>query len=47
MVENKKDLKAIQRLMGHPIRRFDEGKTLNQNYHIENCLKSVVKEIWK
>ena len=25
----------------------DEGKTNDHNYYIENCLKSVVKEIWK
>ena len=25
----------------------DEGKTIDHNYYIENCLKSVDKEIWK
>ncbi|CAF0880875.1 unnamed protein product [Rotaria sordida] len=25
----------------------DEGKTMDHNYYIENCLKPVVKEIWK
>ncbi|CAF4619571.1 unnamed protein product, partial [Didymodactylos carnosus] len=25
----------------------DEGKTIDHNYYIENCLNSVVKEIWK
>ena len=25
----------------------DEGQTMNHNYYIENCLKPVVKEIWK
>jgi [histone H3]-lysine36 N-dimethyltransferase SETMAR len=25
----------------------DEGKTVDHNYYIENCLKPVVKEIWK
>ena len=25
----------------------DEGKTRDLNYYIENCLKPVVKEIWK
>ena len=25
----------------------DEGKTIDHNYYIENCLKPVVKEIWK
>ncbi|CAF3874745.1 unnamed protein product [Rotaria sp. Silwood1] len=25
----------------------DEGKTIDHNYYIENCLKSMVKEIWK
>ena len=25
----------------------DEGKTKDHNYYIENCLKPVVKEIWK
>ena len=25
----------------------DEGKAINHNYYIENCLKPVVKEIWK
>ena len=25
----------------------DEGKSIDHNYYIENCLKSVVKEIWK
>ena len=25
----------------------DEGKTIDHNYCFENCLKSVVKEMWK
>ena len=25
----------------------DESKTMDLNYYIEGCLKSVVKEIWK
>ena len=25
----------------------DEGKSIDHNYYIENCLKLVVKEIWK
>ncbi|CAF1476432.1 unnamed protein product, partial [Didymodactylos carnosus] len=25
----------------------DKGKTVDHNYYIENCLKPVVKEIWK
>ena len=25
----------------------DECKTIDQNYYLENCLKPVVKEIWK
>jgi hypothetical protein len=25
----------------------DKGKTIDHNYYIENCLKPVVKEIWK
>ena len=25
----------------------DEGKTIDCNYYIENCLKHVIKEIWK
>ena len=25
----------------------DEGKTIDHNYYIENCLKHVIKEIWK
>jgi histone-lysine N-methyltransferase SETMAR len=25
----------------------DEGKTTDHNYYIENCLKPVIKEIWK
>ena len=29
------------------IHAVDEGKTIDHNYYIENCLKSVVKEIWK
>ena len=24
-----------------------EGKTIDHNYYIENCLKLIVKEIWK
>ena len=29
------------------IHSVDEDKTIDHNYYIENCLKSVVKEIWK
>ncbi|CAF4937247.1 unnamed protein product, partial [Rotaria sp. Silwood1] len=29
------------------IHDVDEGKTIDHNYYIENCLKPVVKEIWK
>ena len=29
------------------IHYVDEGKTIDHNYYIENCLKPVVKEIWK
>ncbi len=29
------------------IHRVDKGKTIDHNYYIENCLKPVVKEIWK
>ena len=29
------------------IHAVDEGKTIDHNYYIENCLKPVVKEIWK
>ncbi|CAF3456117.1 unnamed protein product [Rotaria sp. Silwood1] len=29
------------------IHGVDEGKTIDHNYYIENCLKPVVKEIWK
>ena len=25
----------------------DEGMMMDHNYYIENCLKSVIKEIWK
>ena len=25
----------------------DEGKPTDHNYYIENCLKPVLKEIWK
>ena len=25
----------------------DESKTIDHNYYIENCLKHVVREIWK
>ena len=25
----------------------DEGKTIDYNYYIENCLELVVQEIWK
>jgi DNA polymerase elongation subunit (family B) len=30
-----------------PIHCVDKGKTIDHNYYIENCLKPVVKEIWK
>jgi len=29
------------------IHAVDDGKTIDHNYYIENCLKPVVKEIWK
>ncbi|CAF3550480.1 unnamed protein product [Rotaria sp. Silwood1] len=29
------------------IHAVDEGKTIDHNYYIENCLKPVVKAIWK
>ena len=29
------------------IHAVDEGKTIDHNYYIENCLKPIVKEIWK
>ena len=29
------------------IHAVDEGKTIDNNYYIENCLTPVVKEIWK
>ncbi|CAF4824058.1 unnamed protein product, partial [Rotaria sp. Silwood2] len=29
------------------IHAVDEGKTIDHNYYNENCLKPVVKEIWK
>ncbi|CAF3268782.1 unnamed protein product [Rotaria sp. Silwood2] len=29
------------------IHAVDEGKTIDHNYYIENCIKPVVKEIWK
>ncbi|CAF3979524.1 unnamed protein product [Rotaria sordida] len=29
------------------IHAVDEGKTIDHNYYIENCLKPVIKEIWK
>jgi len=29
------------------IHAVDEGKTIDHSYYIENCLKPVVKEIWK
>ena len=29
------------------VHAVDEGKTVDRNYYIENCLKPVVKEIWK
>ncbi|CAF2977648.1 unnamed protein product [Rotaria sp. Silwood2] len=29
------------------IHDVNEGKTIDHNYYIENCLKPVVKEIWK
>ena len=29
------------------IHGVDKGKTIDHNYNIENCLKPIVKEIWK
>jgi len=29
------------------IHAVDEGETIDHNYYIENCLKPVVREIWK
>ena len=29
------------------IRAVDEDKTIDHNYYIENCLKPVLKQIWK
>jgi [histone H3]-lysine36 N-dimethyltransferase SETMAR len=29
------------------IHAVDKGETIDHNYYIENCLKPVVKEIWK
>lgn len=29
------------------IHRIDKDKTIDHNYHIGNCLKPVINEIWK
>ena len=47
MVEDKKDLKDSQQLLGHPTHCVVEDKTMNHNYYIEDCFKSVVKEMWE
>ena len=47
MIEDKKELKVIQQFMGHPTHCVVEDKTMDHNYYIEDCLESVVKEIWE